>query len=321
MLKSLLKWSGLILAAVFVLFSIIPYLVPPGELPGNRYQMAFANSKFASEGGAELHYRHWEGNGRANVLLVHGLGGSTFSWRYTAPALEDEGYRVIAVDLPGFGLSERAGGLDHSSTARAERLWFFLEDSYPGEDWHLVGHSMGGATVTDMALQKPQNVVSLILVAGALAEFEPTLFDSLLQYPPVSRWVRLLAPEFFLSENRIENALENSYGRKPTAEEFAGYYKPLTVEGTDAVLADLVKTAPTPLLHRVEELELPVLCIWGEDDAVVPLERGERLNRMIPGSELAVMEGEGHCPMETLPDEFNSLMLNFLNRVESPSGN
>jgi pimeloyl-ACP methyl ester carboxylesterase len=304
------------LGGLFLLLSITPYLVPLRPLPGDRHEMAFANSMYYEADGVELHYRSWGSDSAGEkVLLVHGLGGSTFSWRYTAPALSENGYKTIAVDLPGFGLSERAVGFDHTAERRAELLWSFLDHLYPGERWHLVGHSMGGATVTAMALQNREQVQSVTLAAGALAAFEPSIRDLLLRYPPFSRWLAVLSPRFILSESRVEQFLASAYGRQPSPEEVEGYYLPLTIKDTDAVLADLLRSRRVPLLERVGDLDIPVLCLWGENDTWVPLEQGEDLSRLIPGAELIVLPGEGHCPMETAPDQFNAELLVFLEAV------
>jgi len=318
-IKRILKWTAIILAALFILLSFLPYLIPLEPLTGSRHEQAFNNSEFSAVNEIEMHYRRFAGAdaGEPHVLLIHGLGGSTFSWRYTAPALEKEGFPVVAVDLPGFGLSERRAGLEHSSIERAKILWALLDKLEPGISWHLVGHSMGGATVTAMALQEPDKVYSLTLAAGALAEFEPSIFTSLLRYPPVSRWVRVLGPRFFFRESWVEQALLSAYGRQPTVEEVKGYYYPLTLENTDVVFVDLINRSPAPLLNRVGELNIPVLCIWGEDDAWVPIEHGQRLVRLFPRSELVVIEDEGHCPMETSPDRFNTALINFLEADKS----
>ena len=308
-----MKHTLLILAVLFIIISLIPYLIPLQQLGGTRQEQAYSNSIFAEVDGIELHYRWWgdKSGGEANILLVHGLGGSTFSWRYTAPALETDGYRVIAVDLPGFGLSERKEGFDHSADARAKLLWSLLDLLAPGEKWHLVGHSMGGATVAAMTLQKPEQVISITLAAGALAVFEPSMLNTLVKYPPFGRWFRVFAPRILLTEDRVEQLLLSAYGRQPTLKEIEGYYLPLTIKNTDAVLVDLIYTAPMPLLDRVRTLKTPVLCIWGEDDAWVPLEHGHKLAGLLKDARLVILPAEGHCPMETSPEIFISELLNF----------
>jgi len=312
--KRFIQWTGLILAVLFILLSAAPYLIDVERPAADRSDLTYDNSEFAVVEGVEIHFRLFEslGAGETNVLLVHGFGASTFSWRHTAPALQEDGMRVLAVDLPGFGLSERKQGLDHSPEGRAKFIWTLLESFYPGESWHLVGHSMGGAAVTAMALQEPDRVKSITLAAGAVigsGRFGPTWLYS---YPPLKRWVKVFSTRLVLNQDTIGDMLASAYGRTPTPEEVEGYYLPVTVEGSEVVLADLLGNRFLPPREQLAELDLPVLCLWGEFDEWVPLEQGKKLAELLPGAELVVIPGEGHCPMETAPLSFNSVLLNFL---------
>ncbi len=308
------KWLGLFLVILFALFSIVPYLIEVEEAAVSREELTFSNSEFFEVNGVELHYREWRNDGDLdkNVLLVHGLGASTFTWRYTAPVLQEQGFRVIAVDLPGFGLSERRAGLDHSAEARGELLWSMLEEMFPGIKWNLVGHSMGGAAVTAMALQRPEQAESVTLVAGALVPFEPSPYAALLRYPPAGQWARILSSRLVADQSRIEELLASAYGQQPTEHELSGYYLPLNIENTATTWPDLLRTKPDPLLDQLDQLEIPVFCIWGENDTWIPPEQGKEIDRLLPNSELIVMQGEGHSPMETAPDRFDRKLVDFL---------
>ena len=314
LLVKIFKWFGLFLLVLFILFSLAPYLFSEEEASVSREDLLFSNSEFVEIDDIELHYRKWRGDNNAgkNVLLVHGLGASTFTWRYTAPVLEEAGMRVIAVDLPGFGLSERRAGLDHSAGARAEVLWMMLEKQFPGRQWHLVGHSMGGAAVTAMALQNPEQTESLTLAAGALIPFESSPFSQLLKYPPAARWTRIFGSRLLTDESRIETALALAYGQQPNENELSGYYLPLNLENTVTTFLDLLRAEPDPLLDQLPRLDVPALCIWGEEDLLIPLEQGRKIDQLLPHSLLIIMEGEGHCPMETAPDRFDYKLAKFL---------
>lgn len=310
-----------ILSVVFVIFlliSIVPYLIPLKASNTDISDLAYENSSFSEIGQAELHYRSWMPGdaSKGNVLLVHGFGASTFSWRYTAPYLAEKGYYVVAADLPGFGLSERVPGYNHTAENRAEYMWKLLDELAMGQSWHLVGHSMGGATVAEMALQRPAQTDSLTLAAGAVIDMGVTRPNFLLRYPPAARWVRVLSSNYFLTESRVAQLLVSAYGRTPSSEEVRGYYLPLTVEGTDRVLIDLLQTGITTPGQKLAELAMPVLCLWGEADAWVPLEQGETAAAIIPGAELVVIPGEGHCPMETAPESFNRELYEFIRAVD-----
>lgn len=313
-LKRTLLVTVKVLLLLFIILSIIPYFLPLRELESSATELAYDNSSFVTINELVFHYRYWPGgdDSNSNVLLVHGFGASTFSWRYTAPFLAARGYNVYALDLPGFGLSGRQQGIDHSSSARAENSWALLEELAPNSRWHLVGHSMGGATAAEMALLKPDQVESLTLAAGAVLDRPVTYSYYIFKYPPVKRWARFFATHFFLTENRIEQLLLSAYGRQPTVEEREGYYRPLTISGTDLVLTEVLQTGITTPGKRLTGLDLPVLCIWGEEDLWVPLEQGREAARIISGAELEIIPGEGHCPMETTPDHFNDLLLDFL---------
>lgn len=309
---SVLKKTGFILLGLFMVLSIIPYLLPLNALPGSPFESLFDNSELKTTDHIKLHYRQWETASTEKILLVHGFAGSTFSWRYTAPALATAGYRVVAADLPGFGLSERSPSFTPSAEKRAELLWNLLESLEPGADWHLVGHSMGGGVVSAMALQNPEQVKSISLAAGAVPDGNRGRFNWTFHYPPLQRSVRHLATRVLLTEENVQNALASAYGRMPAETELEGYYRPLLIEDTDAALVEMLKTSEKSLLSDIKTLQIPVLLIWGEEDAWVQLETGYKLDSLFPDSELVIIPGEGHCPMETKPDQFNSILLQYL---------
>ncbi len=309
---AVLKIIGIILLALFFILSILPYLLPLRALPGTPFEPLFDNSELTTTEGVKLHYRQWEEGSAEGVLLVHGFAGSTFSWRYTAPTLAAEGYRVIAVDLPGFGLSERNLSFAPTATERADLLWSLLESLEPGYNWHLVGHSMGGGVVAAMALQKPEQVKSISLAAGAIPDSRRGRFSLAFHYPPLQRAIRHMATRVFLSEENIKDTLTSAYGRMPAEDEFEGYYRPLLIKDTDASLVAMLNTRERNLLGEIEALQLPVLLIWGEEDAWLQLKEGYKLDSLLLNSKMVVMPGEGHCPMETKPEEFTSILVQFL---------
>lgn len=309
---SALKKAGVILLGLFIILNIIPYLLPLRSLPGAPFEPLYKNSELTTTENIKLHYRQWGADNSERALLIHGFAGSTFSWRYTAPALATEGYRVVAVDLPGFGLSQRSLSFTPAADKRAELLWDLLESLEPASDWHLVGHSMGGGVVTAMALQKPEQIKSISMAAGAVPGSDRGRSSWVFYYPPLQRTVRHLATRVFLTEENLQNTLASAYGRIPEESEFEGYYRPLLIEDTDAALVEMLKTSEKNLLNEIGSLEVPVLLIWGEEDAWVHLEEGYKLDSLLPDSEMVIMPDEGHCPMETSPVEFNNILVQFL---------
>jgi pimeloyl-ACP methyl ester carboxylesterase len=300
----------------FFIFSI--------ESAGARNQieeLCFENSYFRKVEGVELHYRIWhntEHQSIGNVLLMHGLGGSTFSWRFVAPHLAENGYLVLAVDLPGFGLSQRKPAVRQSHENRANLVWGLLEDLDIAGPWHLVGHSMGGGVGAVMALQKPFDTVSLILVAGSIGSEGKKIWSLLFQSKLLKNLTGKIIERFFLTRKRIKSFLTSAYGRVPTPEEVEGYYQPLELEDTDLTLISFLKRyqSDVDLTKRLTEITVPTLCLWGREDKWVPISKGEEVIQKIPDSHLVIIDEARHCPMETHPGLFNQNLIDFLSVIK-----
>lgn len=314
--KQLMLFSTII-SLLFFSSCLLPYAIsvtqesPVGPLP------PYDNSHLIELDGVRLHYRlSVPGNSplTGKILLVHGLGGSTYSFEKTIGVLVDAGYLVAAVDLPGFGYSGRPSSFNHSQEHRAQVLWTLLDriDRMHGSaPWILLGHSMGAGTVAAMAVAVPGRTSALILVAGAL-EDRGGLASVLLQFPPFVRWLQVYLERSLLTEKRVASILATAAKEKPDEKQVLAYYVPLAFEGTARALTTMAKSSASLPLVRLEELDMPVAAIWGDLDTVVPLESFARISKHIPHVRLYVLEGSGHLPMETNPVRFNAAVLDFL---------
>ncbi len=113
-------------------------------------------------------------------------------------ALQEAGYLVVAVDLPGFGYSTRDRDINHSQLNRSKLLWELLDKidalllpEQKALQWFLAGHSMGGGTAAAMTKARPLETKALILVDGALFDNNPGFAAKLIEYPPVARWTQV----------------------------------------------------------------------------------------------------------------------------------
>jgi len=306
---------------IILLYLMIFHLNVFAKASDKVQELIFDNSHFKTVEGIDLHYRIWMPENDipvGNVLLVHGLGASTFSWRYVAPELSRHGFLVIAVDLPGFGLSQRRPAFEQSHESRADILWGLIKDlNIPG-GWHLAGHSMGGGVVAAMALQRPCETVSLTLTAG-LVERDSRFLNKLFSRSRVLRNIAgKVISRLFLTRRRVKSFLVSAYGREPTTEELEGYYKPLRLKDTYLTLVNLFKShsSDKELPDKAVTMDIPVLFIWGREDNWVPVNKGEELEEKMPNSRMAIIEEAGHCPMETHPEDFNFHFINFLKNLE-----
>lgn len=321
-MKKILKVMLTIFAFIFIVGSIIPYLIPVKNMNNFSYKLPFSESELVEVEGVTIHYRKWipeSENILGKILFIHGLGGSTFSWRHNVDYFMDKGYVVVAVDLPGFGYSSKESEIDHSQKNRSKLIWAVVDDIELSLDedikdmnWSLVGHSMGGGTVTAMSIERPDRVYKGILVAGAVFENNPSYLSEIISfYPPFRRW-GLVFFERFLDEKRISNFLGSAYGREPAEAEIKGYLEPLVYSPNNKYAFDVISTANNEDIGILDNLNVQLYGIWGGNDSWVPINQGERVKNLIPGFDLRIIDHAYHCPMETHYDEFNSMLLDML---------
>ena len=251
------------------------------------------------------------------VLLIHGLLGGSFCWRFTVPALAPR-FRVHAVDLPGAGLSD-AIGVDCSMSRQAERLNTFIERMGLNEVT-LVATSFGGAIamLTARDLKIAGRVRSLVLSS------------------PVNPWsdfgqrrIRLLSTRlggYFLravlpiSRPCHGIALRRMYGdpRCVPQDALEGYRASVLRRGrAQNVLTTLRAWQRDLALLRdaIPKLRIPTLLIWGTRDKAVDPQSAGALQDHLPNSELKLIQGAGHLPFEEKPEEFNRVTLEFLAKI------
>lgn len=325
MKKKLKPWlrylRNFILILIFILI-VFPYVLPLSHPEEATYPYANSHQLFIDE--TYIHYRVYEAATEiplGKVLLVHGLGGSTFSYEKNAPVFAEAGYHVITVDLPGFGYSSRKLDENHNQRHRSKLLWTLLEevdkkitsDMTTDMPWHLGGHSMGGGTVAAMAYENPVSTASVIFIDGAL--FETSRSNTLTTLPIISRWLQIALEYVLIKPKRIESFLTSAYGQPPSSEDIDGYLNPLSVSGTARSATALLKTAQNMPKDNLSQLDMPVLALWGENDSWVPVSDTQRIKATIPKTDIKIIKNAGHCPMETHPEEFNQLFLDWLSTV------
>jgi pimeloyl-ACP methyl ester carboxylesterase len=267
--------------------------------------------------GARMRYLR-AGSGPA-ILLLHGLMGYSFSWRYAMPALAQL-RTCYAPDLLGAGFSDRPK-VDHSMRATALRLLRFAE-GLKLDSFDLLGTSRGGAVAMSAAAEcvkrgKPQ-IRSLILVAPV----NP--------YSAHGRWLapfcgsRLGAGIFRFVLERMPFLYPYIHGRlygdlshiPPGALE--GYKAPLAIPGLCEHAVSIASTW-TADLRELEALlptlsSLPTMLMWGSKDPAVYASSMEPLARHFSNPEKVVFQGVGHLPYEECADEFNLAVINFLTK-------
>ncbi len=306
----MLKKLALVAIVLLILALVIPFLIPLSNLDGVIPDQPFADSQFADIDGVRLHWRQRMADtaqDRPLVVLLHGLGGSGFSWRHTLDALEQAGHPVIAPDLPPFGYSQRTA----AGPAWPELVSALSDQVAPGAKVVLIGHSMGADVAAKIAAAVPERVEQLILVDGT-----PGLNRSsgrlswLVLLPSVARWLEVFASRQLVNEETITELLTSAFGRPPDGAELEGYFEPLSVPHTyPAVLRRMSSRSET----SDNWLQVETTLIWGEKDAWIPLDHARSFVDKHPElSSIQIIPDSGHNPMDTHPNELNSLLLDLL---------
>ncbi len=317
LLKSIIKKVAKVILIALIALSLLPYCIPLSSAPLLTSQPSppYPNSSFFVVDQSYLHYRTYEptvssqnAQNTKNMLLIHGFGGSSYSFEAAIPALTEAGFHVVTVDLPGFGYSSRSTSEDHSQIHRAKLLWQLLNSLDSTVSWHLVGHSMGAGAAAAMAIQSPKQVASLTFVDGAL--FDPPSRNSMLiKFPPLARWIQIGLEYVLISEKNIAKTLQSAYGIAPTKDQIAGYYNPLALKGTAKSALSLLKTSRGLSQEALNTINVPTLAIWGANDTWVPISETLKLRTLMPQIELVAIEGAAHCPMETHTAIFVNILI------------
>lgn len=296
-------------AVLLLLAPALPWLLPMPERQPLPTHSPFANGAMHEACGTRFHLRHWtpDAEVRGRVLLLHGFAGSTHSWRHTGPALAAVGYEALAVDLPPYGYGARTPPEGSLSACVAALATDRLGDA----PFVAVGHSMGASVAARVAQAAGPRAAGLVLVGGGLGTGTGGggWASRAMGFAPLARWAELAAHYRMLSPERLADTLASAYGRAPSPEELAGYRQPLLLAGTaPAVLG--ARRPDTPL----DPARLPahVQLIWGGGDSWVPPSVGERTRARLPDARLTVIEDAAHNPMETHPESFQRLLLDYL---------
>lgn len=254
-------------------------------------------------------YVEQQGEGEP-VVLIHGFGSSSYEWREVAPALAGS-YRVIALDLFGFGYTERPRDpASYTREGQAEMILGVL-DRLGIRSAHWVGHSYGGALALYVTATAPERVKSLVLADSAA----PTYPDDRRSRTASWSWTNRLFLGLTLRPWYIRRSLRAAYfdAAKVTPEVVSAYLDRLRIEGVDAAYRGL--TAPktrSPLRVDLTRIDRPTLVVWGAEDRTVALQDGRRFAELIPGARMVVLEKTGHVPMEESPEAFVEAVLPFL---------
>lgn len=271
--------------------------------------------------GHRIAYREAGDRDAPVVVLVHGMAGSSATWREAMPALADRA-RVIAPDLLGHGHSAKPAG-DYSLGNHASVVRDVLVGLGVGRAT-VVGQSLGGGVAMQFAYQYPELCERLVLVSSGGLGREVNWILRLLSLPGAELILPVVVPGFVAQRgNEVSRWLHARNVGPPKVAEMWSAYSSLADPGKrQAFLRTLraVVDAGGQAVSARDRLYLaaavPSLIVWGDADPIIPVHHGVEAHGTMPGSRLEIFDGVGHFPHVEVPDRFAAVLLDFLDSTE-----
>jgi abhydrolase domain-containing protein 6 len=310
MKKKIMPFLSLLVILGLAGYSFLPELAVRWAVYSER-KAAGLQLKKVQVGHHEVAYL--EGGHGLTILMVHGFAGNKDNWTRFAKRLSPV-YRVIALDLPGFGESTYLAEASYGVADQAGRVNQFAE-AIGLKEFHIVGNSMGGHIAGRYAVLFPQRVLSLGLFDSggvgspvpsemvkrlANGEANPLVADSVEAFDRLLRFVFATPPDVprFIKKTLVEEAQRHKESNQRI-------FKQVRSENS-ALEADL------------EKIQAQTLILWGNRDRVIDVSAAEVFSKGILRSTVILMEDCGHLPMIERPDEAAAHYLSFLRGISRP---
>ncbi len=268
--------------------------------------------------------RYWQaGDSGSTLLLLHGIGCSVLEWARNVDALAAQ-HRVFAVDLFGFGLTDKPASEDYSIRRHAQFVLDFMTATGI-QSAHIAGNSLGGRLALECAIIAPERVATMVLVDPAGMERRETLFDFRLATLPLlgeiltkanTLGMRMLwrkaffAPDQFVTPELVATKVtlaSQSGAQAAFLKTLRGF---LDFHGFQPALVEQLHAA-------LPSINAPTLVLWGKQDRLVPATHAQALQRSLPNVEVQIWDRCGHAPQIEWADRFNTTTLEFLRRLDS----
>jgi 2-hydroxymuconate-semialdehyde hydrolase len=271
------------------------------------------NSHFVQVDGARVHYQEFGDASKPTIVLIHGYTASLYVWKTVAPMFADGGFHVVALDLLGFGYSEKPSWFDYAISSQARVVARFMNRLGIGRAT-IVGSSYGGAVAATLALDYPERVEKLVLVDTVCNDNlknHPIL--KLAAVPGVGEAITpFLIDSRAFQRYRMRGTLSPANHKLITDERVEGILRPLTAaDAHHSLLATSRAWSAERIQQDAHLINQPTLIVWGADDKVIPPDDGHRLHNSILHSRFVILKDCGHIPQEEKSDLFAEIVTEF----------
>ena len=264
---------------------------------------------YVSALGVNLHYQDTGPSKNAiPILFLHGFGASLQTWDTWAQALSED-YRVISVDLPGFGLTGEDPSGIYTDQRSVEVLEAFLKELKIPKVV-LVGNSMGGKFAWQFAARYPNQVAKLVLISPDGYASPGIEYGKKPDVPAIADLYRYFFSKTFLAMN-----LEPAYADPNTLNDALvnRYYDLMLAPGVrGAILARMQQTVLQDPVPSLASIQVPTLLIWGEKDAFIPISNSNDYLKVMPNAKRVSLPNIGHLPQEEQPSIGLQVLKEFL---------
>ena len=258
--------------------------------------------------GLKVYYKETGPQGAPALLLLHGFGSSLQAWDDWSLKLEQK-YRVIRLDLPGFGLTGASPANDYSEEKDLAILTHFA-DKLGLEKFSVVGHSMGGKMAWSLAASQPERVQALVLMAPDGFPETKDIGTKPYEVPAIMGLIKFVLPKYlvrksiepaFVQADALNDALVNRYFDMLRAPGVRG-----------AILERSNQTIYTDPVPRLKAIKAPTLLIWGEQDQMIPSTNAQSYANVLSNSTTVLIPKLGHLLQEEQPEKGLTAVIQFL---------
>lgn len=305
-----MKKFSRILIAVLVILVIAFFALKKADIPLTDLKAKYANaeSKFIQIDSINVHYRI-EGEGKP-VVLIHGTGACLQSWDVWTDTLKKY-YKVVRLDMPGFGLTGPRADKDYS----IKKYVAFLDEFLKAEgidSFALAGNSLGGEIAWNYAAAFPAKVTHLVLVdpAGFYLDKNQNPFSvfALAKH----KWLADIMGKLdtrILVKRTLNDVYEDD--SKITPERIDMYHDMSLRAGNRQAFTDRVQLIGKEKLADINSIKSKTLLMWGKEDKLINISLADHF-KAIPGIENIVYEKVGHSPQEEIPQPSVQDFMNFI---------
>ncbi len=322
-MRKILRWSGnglLVLILSLILLIVAFRLAASIRETGARAQLAPRTGQLVPTRSGGVFVQQKGPEDGVPVVLFHGTAAWSELWRHTSEALAAAGFRVIALDLPPFGFSDRPG--TYTRQDQAARIGDAL-GALKAPPAIIVGHSFGAGAATELAMRHPERARALVLVDAALGLMTAPSDAPWVVQP---QWIReILVSLTITNPVATEMLLRSMIAKKERAlPEFVAILQwPLTQRDSTRDIADWLyyflgadTNAMSADRTAYAKVEIPVAILWGDKDTITPLEQALDLRTLLPPqTSLTLLPGLGHIPQIEDPAVFNDALLKTLGKL------